>query len=70
MFDGRTLAVTEAIMLRWRMLVEEGRKVGRTFSQPDLIIAAAALEHGLTIVTRNTGDYQRADVKLHDPWSE
>jgi predicted nucleic acid-binding protein len=70
MFEGRTLGVSEAVMLRWRMLVEEGRKVGHTFSQPDLIIAATALEHGLTIVTRNTGDYQGTGAKLHDPWTD
>ena len=35
---------------------EEGRKVGHTYSQPDLIIAATALHHGLTMVTRDRGD--------------
>jgi toxin FitB len=40
MFDKRVLPVTEDIMLRWRLMVEEGRKVGYTYSQPDLIIAA------------------------------
>lgn len=41
-------------MFKWRLLVEEGRKAGHTFSQPDLIIAATALCHGLTILSRNT----------------
>jgi len=43
MFDQRVLPITEDIMLRWRLLVEEGRKTGYTFSQPDLIIAATAI---------------------------
>jgi len=30
-------------MFKWRLLVEDGRKSGYTFSQPDLIIAATAL---------------------------
>lgn len=34
MFDGRVLEITEDILLKWRLLVEEGRKVGHTFSQP------------------------------------
>jgi len=55
-------------MLRWRLLVEEGRKAGHTFSQPDLIIAATALQHGLTVVTRDTADYARARVPLLNPW--
>jgi toxin FitB len=41
------------VFCRWRVLVEDGRKAGYTFSQPDLIIAATALHHGLTVVTRN-----------------
>jgi toxin FitB len=44
MFDQRVLPVTEDIMFKWRLLVEDGRKAGHTFSQPGLIIAATALE--------------------------
>jgi hypothetical protein len=43
MFEERVLPVTEDVMFKWRLLVEEGRKAGHTFSQPDLIIAATAL---------------------------
>jgi toxin FitB len=68
MFDQRVLAVSEDVMFKWRLLVEEGRKAGHTFSQPDLIIAATALQHGLTVVTRDTADYQRARVPLLNPW--
>lgn len=68
MFEQRILAITEDIMFRWRLLVEEGRKVGHTFSQPDLIIAATAHHHGLTIVSRDTGDYVNARVAVFNPW--
>lgn len=70
MFEQRVLDVTEEVMLRWRPLVEDGRKSGHTFSQPDLIIAATALHHGLTVVTRDTGDFKRARVPLLNPWVE
>jgi predicted nucleic acid-binding protein len=43
-------------MLRWRIVLEDGRRSGHTYSQPDLIIAATALEHGLTVVTRDQSD--------------
>jgi predicted nucleic acid-binding protein len=56
-------------MFRWRLLVEGGRKAGYTFSQPDLILAATALEHGLTLVSRDTGDYERARVPVFNPWT-
>jgi predicted nucleic acid-binding protein len=68
MFDQRVLPVTEDIMFRWRVLLEEGRKSGHTYSQPDLIIAATALEYGFTMVTRDRSDYERAGVPLVNPW--
>jgi len=68
MFDQRVLDVSEDVMFKWRLLVETGRQVGHTFSQPDLIIAATALHHGLTVVTRDTGDYKLARVPLFNPW--
>lgn len=68
MFDQRVLAVSEDVMFKWRLLVEEGRRAGHTFSQPDLIIAATGLQHGLTVVTRDTADYARARVPLLNPW--
>jgi predicted nucleic acid-binding protein len=70
MFEQRALAVTEDVMFKWRLLVEEGRKQGHTFSQPDLIIAATALEHGLTVVTRDRADYERARVPVFNPWTD
>jgi toxin FitB len=69
MFERRVLPVTEDIMFRWRLLVAEGRRVGHTFAQPDLIIGATALIHGLTVVTRDTRDYARARVPVLDPWT-
>ena len=69
MFEDRVLEITEDIMLKWRLLVESGRKSGHTFSQPDLIIAATALHHGLTIVSRDTSDYEQANVPVLDPWT-
>ena len=70
MFDQRVLEVCEDVMFKWRLLVEDGRKAGHTFSQPDLLIAATALHHGLTVVTRDTGDYKLARVALLNPWAD
>ncbi len=68
MFEGRVLPVIEDVMFKRRLLVEEGRKAGHTFSQPDLIIAATALCHGLTILSRDPSDYERAHAPVLDPW--
>jgi predicted nucleic acid-binding protein len=62
------LEVSEDVMFKWRLLVEDGRKAGHTFSQPDLIIAATALHHGLTVVTRDIGDFKLARVARLNPW--
>jgi toxin FitB len=68
MFEDRVLAVTEDIMFQWRLMVEEGRKTGHTFSQPDLIIAATAQHHGLTVVSRDTSEYLKARTQVFNPW--
>lgn len=70
MFEQRVLAITEDIMLKWRLMAEEGRKVGHTFSQPDLIIAATGQHQGLTIVSRDTADYIKAQVAVFNPWTD
>ena len=69
-FAGRILPVTEDILLRWRTLMEEGRKIGHTYSHPDLIIAATALHHGLTVVTRDRSDFDKAGVSVFNPWEQ
>jgi len=70
MFESRDLAISEDVMLKWRILLDEGRKRGHTFSQPDLIIAATALHHGLTIVSRDTAEYVQAGVPVLNPWTD
>lgn len=70
MFSGRVQPVNEDVMVRWRFLVDEGRRNGHTFSQPDLLIAASALVSGLTLVTRNTADFAAARVPMFNPWSD
>lgn len=70
MFDGRVLEITEEILLKWRLLVEEGRKTGHTFSQPDLMIAATAIHHGLTVVTRDRSGFDQARVPVLNPWDQ
>jgi len=68
MFYQRVLPITEDVMLKWRLLVEEGRKVGHTFSQPDLIIAASAVHYGHTVVSRDRSEYEKARAPVMSPW--
>ncbi|OAI30959.1 twitching motility protein PilT [Methylosinus sp. R-45379] len=68
MFERRVLPVSEDVILKWRLLVEDGRKSRHTFSQPGLFIAATALHHGLTVVTRDAAEFARARAPVLDPW--
>lgn len=70
MFERRILPLDEDVIVRWRFLVEEGRQRGHTFSQPDLLIAATALEAGLTLATRNTSDFVQTRVPVFNPWTD
>jgi predicted nucleic acid-binding protein len=67
-FAGRILPVTEDIMLKSRLLMEDDRKVGHTYSYPDLVLAATALHHGFTVVTRDGSDFDKARVPVFNPW--
>lgn len=68
LFAQRVLEVSEDVLFKWRLLVEEGRKSGHTYSQPDLFIAATALHYGMTVVSRDTAEYERAGAPVFNPW--
>ena len=68
-FDGRILPVSESIAERWGVLAGECQLKGRPLKVADGLIAATALEHGLTVVTRNVRDFSGLGVTVFDPWS-
>ncbi|MDH0032185.1 MULTISPECIES: type II toxin-antitoxin system VapC family toxin [unclassified Acinetobacter] len=67
-FMNRVLSLDEEIILKWRILLEQGRKQGYTYSQPDLFIATTALHYNLGLVTRNIKDFEKIDIPLCNPW--
>lgn len=67
-FDGRILEISESVMLEWRRMVERGRAIRHTFSQPDLLIAATAAVNGLVVATRNVADFEKAGIEVLNPW--
>ena len=69
MFAGRILGLDEDVLLKWRLLIEDGRVRGHTFSHPDVLIAAIAAHHGLTVATRNATEFVAAGVATLDPWT-
>jgi hypothetical protein len=57
------------ISRRWAKLVVDLKRKGKTMPLLDGMIAATALQHGLTIATRNARDFQKADLKVFDPFA-
>ncbi len=68
LFSDRVLPVTRAIAERWGVLEGQRQLAGRPLNVPDGMIAATALEYGLTLVTRNTKDFGGLGVTLFNPW--
>jgi tRNA(fMet)-specific endonuclease VapC len=67
-FEGRILPVSEPIAERWGILAGECQLKGRPIKVADGLIAATALEHGLTIVTRNVRDFSGLGMSVYNPW--
>lgn len=56
--------------LRWAQLIASLRAKGRAMPIKDSLIAATALVHGLTVVTRNHADFIQAGVDIIDPFAD
>ena len=67
-FQANLLPVTKSIADRWGQMTSEAKRKGVTISTADGLIAATALEHDLTLVTRNAKDFAGVGVKLFNPW--
>ena len=63
-FSARTLPVDTVVALCCARLHVPDRHGER-----DALIAATALVHGMTVVTRNVGDFQSAGVMILNPWT-
>jgi predicted nucleic acid-binding protein len=67
-FSGRILSVDGRVGARWASLVAEGARTGRPLPTVDSLIAATALAYDLTVVTRNTRDFEGVGVITINPW--
>lgn len=67
-FEMRLFPVTKAIADRWAVLAAQAQRKGITLANIDGLIAATALEHDLTLVTRNVTDFAGVEVRLFNPW--
>jgi predicted nucleic acid-binding protein len=67
-FAGRILPVDANVADRWGTLAAGAKRAGKPLSVIDGLLAATALHHNLTLVSRNTSDFATLPVPLLNPW--
>ena len=67
-FAGRILAVDGAVADRWEWIMAQAQVKGMTLPVVDGLIAATALHHNLTAVTRNVSDFAVVGLSVINPW--
>ena len=67
-FGSRILPIDTAIADRWGFLAAETRAKGKVLSIIDGLLAATAIHHRLTVVSRNVNDFGNTHVQVLSPW--
>jgi len=69
-FENRILDVDQEVADRWGLLTAAARNSGIALPVIDGLLAATALEHNLTLVTRDTGQIPSMGVAVFNPWQK
>ncbi|HEY0760985.1 MAG TPA: type II toxin-antitoxin system VapC family toxin [Pyrinomonadaceae bacterium] len=69
-FEDRILAIDQQVADRWGLLTAIARNSGIVLPVIDGLLAATALEHNLTLVTRDTGQIPAVGVAVFNPWEK
>jgi toxin FitB len=67
-FEGRILPVDQSTADQWGLLRVQAQMKGRPLSVIDALLAATALRHNLTIVSRNVSDFSVVGLAVVNPW--
>jgi predicted nucleic acid-binding protein len=67
-FEDRILVIDQDVADRWGLLTAAARNSGIVLPVIDGLLAATALEHNLTLVTRDTGQIPSMGVAVFNPW--
>jgi toxin FitB len=67
-FRGRILPIDAAVMKTWGQITGHALLRGQPVSYADSLLAATAITHGLTLVTRHTRDVEALPVPTLNPW--
>ncbi len=69
-FHGRILSIDDRVADRWGLLMARALKNGIVLPVIDGLLAATALQHNLTFVTRDTRTIAAAGVAVFNPWEK
>jgi toxin FitB len=67
-FAGRILEIDRAVADRWGRMAAKALAAKSPLPVVDGLLAATAVQHNLTLVTRNTKDVAVTDVAVFNPW--
>ncbi len=67
-FNRRILTFDQQAAVIWGRIMGDGDRQGRSRAAVDAQIAAAAIQHRLTLATRNTTDFHGMGAQLANPW--
>jgi toxin FitB len=68
-FEGRILPIDSSVADAWGKIVALREGQGRPIGVMDAFIAATAETHALTLVTRNTTDFETSVKLIFNPWT-
>lgn len=67
-FDGRVVPLDTSVLLEWGTLSARLEGIGITLPVMDSLIAATAVTHNLTLITRNEKDFENTGIEIVNPW--
>jgi len=67
-FSGHILVLDVDVLLKWGELTTRSERIGKLLPAIDSLIAALALHHNCTLVTRNEDDFKDTGISIVNPW--
>jgi len=67
-FGDQVLPIDVSVILTWGSLVADMEAIGKPIPAIDSLLAATAVQFGLTLVTRNVRHFEGAGISLFNPW--
>ena len=67
-FDGRIIPIDAGVADRWGILSAEAARKGKALPVIDGLLAATAIQHDLTLVSRNARDFAYTQASVLNPW--